>query len=104
MGELEAIAVRLCALQGREQPRLDNIHVSIFAADHGIATEGVSAFPQAVTVEMVKNFAAGGTTVNVLARHLQARFEVIDTGALDLPNVMAYRAGCGTEIFCTAPP
>ena len=106
LGMLETIAQRLAAMQGCDQPRIDNIHISIFAADHGIAAEGVSAFPQAVTAEMVKNFAAGGAAVNVLARHLNAKFEIIDVGLLqpvDLPNVIAHRAGCGTENFKIKP-
>lgn len=106
LGMLESLAIKLAAMQGRDQPQLNNIHISIFAADHGIAAEGVSAFPQAVTAEMVKNFAAGGAAVNVLARHLKAEFEVIDVGllaAVDLPNVIAHRAGCGTENFKTKP-
>ncbi len=106
LGLLEDIAVRLAAMQHRGQPRLDKIHVSVFAADHGIAAESVSAFPQAVTVEMVKNFAAGGAAVNVLARHVAAHFEVIDVGllqAVDLPNVIAERAGAGTANFKHVP-
>ena len=106
LGMLENIAVRLAAMQGCDQPRLENIHITIFAADHGIAAEGVSAFPQAVTAEMVKNFAAGGAAVNVLARQVKARFEVVDVGLLqpvDLPNVTAHRAGCGTDNFKLGP-
>jgi nicotinate-nucleotide--dimethylbenzimidazole phosphoribosyltransferase len=106
LGMLEQLAIRLSALQGREYPRIDKIHVSIFAADHGIAAEGVSAFPQVVTQEMVKNFAAGGAAVNVLARHLNANFEVVDVGllqAVDLSNVILNRAGCGTANFKLQP-
>jgi nicotinate-nucleotide--dimethylbenzimidazole phosphoribosyltransferase len=106
LGLLEDVAVRLSAMQHRDRPQLESIHVSVFAADHGIAEEGVSAFPQAVTVEMVKNFASGGAAVNVLARHVAAGFEVIDVGLLqivDLPNVIANRAGAGTANFKQAP-
>ncbi len=102
LGLLEDCAVRLAAMQRREQPRLEKVHVSVFAADHGIAEEGVSAFPQVVTMEMVKNFAAGGAAVNVLARHIAAHFEVVDVGllqALDLPNIISHRAGAGTANF-----
>lgn len=106
LGMLERLAIRLAAMQRRERPVLNNIHISIFAADHGIAAEGVSAFPQAVTAEMVKNFAAGGAAVNVLARHCQAGFEIVDVGmisSVDLPEVIQHRAGCGTENFKLAP-
>jgi len=106
LGMLESLAVRLAAMQSRDDPRLENIHISIFAADHGIAAEGVSAFPQTVTAEMVKNFVAGGAAVNVLARHTQACFEVIDVGLLqpvNLPAVIEHRAGNGTENFKVKP-
>lgn len=106
LGLLESLAVRLAAMQGRDEPRLDNIHVSIFAADHGIAAEGVSAFPQAVTAEMVKNFARGGAAVNVLARHAKAHFEVVDVGllqAVNISGVIAHRVAAGTENFKLKP-
>lgn len=106
LGMLEQLAVKLAALQRRDDPQLENIHISIFAADHGVAAEGVSAFPQAVTAEMVKNFAAGGAAVNVLARQVKASFEVVDVGLLnpvELPNVIRQRAGAGTENFKIKP-
>ena len=106
LGMLENIAVRLSAMQRREFPRIENIQVCVFAADHGVAQENVSAFPQAVTVEMVKNFAAGGAAVNVLSRHVAARFEVIDVGLLqpvELSNVISARAGAGTSNFRHVP-
>ena len=80
LGELEAIAVRLAAMQGVVKPRLDNIHISVFAADHGVVEEGVSAFPQAVTAEMVRNFSNGGAAISVLARQLGAHLEVVVLG------------------------
>ncbi|WP_150050315.1 MULTISPECIES: nicotinate-nucleotide--dimethylbenzimidazole phosphoribosyltransferase [Methylomonas] len=106
LGKLEALAVRAAAMQNTDKPGFDNIRVSVFAADHGIAAEGVSAFPQAVTAQMVKNFAAGGAAVNALSRYLAAGFEVVDVGLLepvDLPQVLACRAGCGTRNFKVEP-
>lgn len=106
LGMLEEIAARLAAMQGRDYPELNTFHVSIFAADHGIALEGVSAFPQAVTMEMVKNFAAGGAAINVLARQVKAGFEVVDVGLLHpvgLTSVIEHRAGPGTENFKLRP-
>lgn len=103
LGMLESDAARLAGMQRTAQPKLDKIHISVFAADHGVAAEGVSAFPQVVTTEMVKNFVAGGAAVNVLARHVHAHFEVVDVGLiqpLDLPSVLNYRAGPGTSNFC----
>lgn len=102
LGMLEILVARLAAIQRRDAPAVDNIHISIFAADHGIAAEGVSAFPQAVTAEMVKNFAAGGAAVNVLARQVKAHFEVVDVGLLhpvDHPAVINNHAGHGTANF-----
>ncbi len=100
LGRLEALAVTLAALQGRGQPRLDRVRMVVFAADHGVAASGVSAFPQAVTVAMVRNFAAGGAAISVLARELGAALEVVDVGTAtppgDLPGVVSARAGAGT--------
>lgn len=82
LGALEALAVRLAALQRRERPQLDTVWISVFAADHGVAAEGVSAFPQAVTAQMIDNFAAGGAAISVLAAQLGATLEVIDLGTV----------------------
>lgn len=80
LGELESIAVRLSAMQATVFPKLENCWISIFAADHGLAESGVSAFPQAVTAQMVKNFLNKGAAISVLAEHHQARLEIIDVG------------------------
>ncbi|HEY9145888.1 MAG TPA: nicotinate-nucleotide--dimethylbenzimidazole phosphoribosyltransferase [Thiobacillus sp.] len=107
LGRLEAIAIQLAALQGTEQPCVDNVHITVFAGDHGVAGEGVSAFPQAVTAEMVKNFARGGAAICVAARTLGAPLEVInlgtvhDTGPLD--GVKDCRLGPGTANFTLEP-
>lgn len=80
LGELEQIAIRLAAMQATDKPNIDKVWISIFAADHGIAVAGVSAFPQAVTAEMVKNFVCGGAAISVLAEQHQAHLEIIDIG------------------------
>jgi nicotinate-nucleotide--dimethylbenzimidazole phosphoribosyltransferase len=86
LGSLEAMAVRLCAMQGTSTPSVDNAQVVVFAGDHGIAEEGVSAFPQVVTGEMVKNFSRGGAAICALARQNNAQFEVVNLGTVvDLP-------------------
>jgi nicotinate-nucleotide--dimethylbenzimidazole phosphoribosyltransferase len=107
LGRLEEAAIDLAALQGRSAPALDRVAVAVFAGDHGVAHEGVSAFPQSVTGEMVRNFARGGAAINALARHLAADLEVIDVGtAVDpgaLAGVRSARAGAGTANFCTGP-
>ncbi|RDZ29566.1 nicotinate-nucleotide--dimethylbenzimidazole phosphoribosyltransferase [Lysobacter silvisoli] len=86
LGALEAAAVRLAALQRTEQPSLQRVWISVFAADHGVAAEGVSAFPQAVTGEMVRNFASGGAAISVLARELGARLDVVNLGTVNDPG------------------
>ena len=80
LGDLEALAIRLAGWQHRDRPSLERVHITVFAGDHGVAAEGVSAFPQAVTVEMLRNFARGGAAISVLARSLGASFEVVNLG------------------------
>ena len=103
LGRLEKMAVRLAGMQGEEKPSLERIHISVFAADHGVAAEGVSAFPQEVTVAMIANFAHGGAAISVLAKSLGATLEVVDVGAVsvppELPGVISHRAGNGTANF-----
>lgn len=82
LGVLEETAVRLAAMQGVAAPSLDRVWISVFAGDHGVAAEGVSAFPQAVTGEMVRNFARGGAAICVLARALGASLEVVHLGTV----------------------
>jgi len=86
LGDLEAMAVRLCAMQGVDKPCVDNAQIVVFAGDHGITEEGVSAFPQVVTGEMIKNFSAGGAAITALAGQQGADFEVVNVGiVVDLP-------------------
>lgn len=103
LGRLEDIAVQLAVWQGVAQPILQRIHISIFAADHGVADEGVSLFPQAVTAEMVRNFARGGAAITVLAKELNAELEVINLGTVSevesLPGVRDERIAPGTANF-----
>ena len=78
LGRLEAIAVRLSAFQQNLRPCADRCRVLVFAGDHGIADEEVSAYPKTVTTEMMRNFARGGAAVTVLARAVGAEVEVVD--------------------------
>ena len=77
LARLEELAVTLAAMQGTPLPAVDKLQIVVFAADHGLATNGVSAFLQAVTGAMVRNFANGGAAINVLARSLGAKLEVV---------------------------
>jgi nicotinate-nucleotide--dimethylbenzimidazole phosphoribosyltransferase len=77
LGRLEELAVRIDAIRGREPFRAV---IVVAAADHGVADEGVSAYPQEVTRQMVANFAGGGAAVSVLARQAGAEVRVVDAG------------------------
>ncbi len=107
LGKLENIAVHLAHLQQRNRPTIDNIAIAIFAGDHGVAAEGVSAFPQEVTAQMVMNFLQGGAAISVMAKQLNAQLEVIDTGiASSLPEqkgLIIQRAGNGTANMAKEP-
>jgi nicotinate-nucleotide--dimethylbenzimidazole phosphoribosyltransferase len=83
LGRLEEIAIWLARWQGR--PRLDRVEVLVFAGNHGVVAQGVSAFPASVTAQMVANFAAGGAAINQLAAVAGARLQVIPI-ELDRPT------------------
>lgn len=107
LGRLEELGVTLAAMQGTQQPRVDKLWITVFAGDHGVVAEGVSAFPQVVTAEMVRNFARGGAAISVLAREWDARLEVVNVGTVqpleDLPGVVEARVGPGTANFVHEP-
>lgn len=80
MGRLEEFAMRFVSISGEVMPEIPKKVVFTFAGDHGVAAEGVSAFPAEVTPQMVFNFINGGAGINVLARHAGADVVVIDIG------------------------
>lgn len=82
LGRLEELAVRLAAMQRRSRPALERVRITVFAADHGVAADGVSAFPQEVTAQMIANMAAGGAAISVLAEQIGAAIELIDLGTV----------------------
>lgn len=82
LGQLEALAAQLALIQGKERLSLNRPVLLIFAADHGIAEEGVSIAPSAVTQQMVLNFLAGGAAANCFCRTLGVELQVIDAGML----------------------
>lgn len=100
LGRLENVAVQLAGLQGTATPAVDRVQISVFVGDHGICEEGISAYPQAVTAQMIANFAAGGAAISVLAKSLGAGLEVVNLGTVggvapDLPGVIdAHIAPC----------
>ncbi|WP_395450934.1 nicotinate-nucleotide--dimethylbenzimidazole phosphoribosyltransferase [Aminobacter sp. UC22_36] len=85
LGKLESIAAWLARWQGRDMPRLDKVKVIVFAGNHGVTAQGVSAYPSEVTVQMVANFAGGGAAINQLARLAGAELAVIPL-ELDRPT------------------
>src|SRR5262245_59079172 len=85
LGRLEDLVAWLAHWQGREPPRLDDVEILVFAGNHGVAAQGVSAFPAEVTVQMVANFAAGGAAINQLARGGGASLRVVPL-LLDKPT------------------
>ena len=106
LGDLETLAITLAGWQGRVQPRLERVHISVFAADHGVTEEGVSAFPAAVTAEMIKNFVRGGAAISVLARALNATLEVINLGTISqgvIAGAHDVSLGPGTANFVNGP-
>jgi nicotinate-nucleotide--dimethylbenzimidazole phosphoribosyltransferase len=81
LGRLEDLAIFMAGWQGRERPRIDRARAAIFAGNHGIVAHGISAFPAAVTAEMVRNFESGGAAINALAGAAGLELKVV---ALDL--------------------
>jgi nicotinate-nucleotide--dimethylbenzimidazole phosphoribosyltransferase len=80
LGRLEELARRISGIQGQVPPRLGRKLLFVFAGDHGITEEGVSAYPKEVTAQMTYNFLDGGAAINVLARHYGVEVEVVDMG------------------------
>ena len=77
LGRLEELVAWLAGWQGRAMPRLDRVDVLVFAGNHGVVAQGVSAFPASVTAQMVANFAAGGAAINQISRAVGASLRVI---------------------------
>jgi len=107
LGKLEELARRMAVIQRKIPPRLGRKLLFVFAADHGVAAQGVSAYPKQVTAQMTKNFLDGGAAINVLARHYGVDTEVVDVGVdYDLAGARGLR-DCkirrGTANFARAP-
>ncbi len=106
LGGLERLAVRIASIQRTAEPSLGTPVVVVCAADHGVAAEGVSAFPSSVTAQMVANYAGGGAAVSVLARRAGATLVVVDCGVaepLPVPGVLDRRLGAGTASMLHGP-
>ncbi len=108
LGRLEELALRYCLIRGTTQPAVPRKRICCFAGDHGVADEGVSAFPKEVTPQMVLNMLGGRAAVNVLAEHAGAELQVIDVGVADpmaeAPSSLVRRkVGLGTENIARGP-
>lgn len=106
LGRLEALTIDLAGLQATDRPRADRVPIIVFAGDHGIAAQGVSAYPQEVTIAMMANFASGGAAISVLAREIGSRLEVVDAGSLAdtlLPGVITDKPRRGSRDFSQSP-
>lgn len=101
LGTVETLAAQIARVQGTLTPTLERCHVILFAADHGIAHESVSAYPQAVTRQMVANFLAGGAAANVFSRTNGVHLQVVDAGVagdpIDSPGLVSLRIAAGTR-------
>ncbi|SAK58648.1 nicotinate-nucleotide--dimethylbenzimidazole phosphoribosyltransferase [Caballeronia ptereochthonis] len=107
LGRLEALALQMGLIQRTTKPRIERPAMIVFAADHGIAKEGVSSYPQEVTAQMVANFLAGGAAINALSRSVGMTLEVVDAGvATPIPIDRGYERlslGLGTRNFAQEP-
>lgn len=107
LGKLEDIAVKFAGWQGTPLPKLDNIMVRVFAGDHGVCGQGVSAFPQEVTGQMLLNFIHGGAAISVLSKQLNADFAAVNMGiAAEIPqaeNLINFQLMPGTNDFTQQP-
>ena len=107
LGRLEDFAKRVAGISGTLSPTVKRKVIFVMAGDHGVAEEGVSAYPQEVTFQMVYNFIQGGAAINVLARHIGAKIVVVDMGvAKDFPSgkgIVVKKISYGTKNIAKGP-
>ena len=107
LGRLEELSIKLAGIRGEPIPRINHKAIVTMAADHGVVAEGVSAYPQAVTPQMVLNFLHGGAGINVLAKHVGAKVIVVDMGvASDIephPALLSRKIAYGTQNMARGP-
>lgn len=107
LSELEHIAILLASLQNKDQPDIQAPWISIFAGDHGVMEENISAYPQAVTRQMLMNFTTGGACISVIAKEYAATLQVIDCGTVgdnyQYPHVETHCIAPGTANFVKQP-
>ncbi len=108
LGRLEEISIQLAGMKADPLPGVSRKAVIVMAADHGVALEGVSAFPREVTQQMVQNFLAGGAAINVLARQAGASMTIVDIGVAadfdpSLPGLLHRKVARGTRNMAEGP-
>ncbi len=107
LGLLEQTALQIGLVLGQTAPEINAPALLVFAADHGVADEGVSAFPQSVTWQMVENYLAGGAAVNVFARRHGCKVLVVDAGVKHdfaaREGLLTHKIAHGTRNFCLQP-
>jgi nicotinate-nucleotide--dimethylbenzimidazole phosphoribosyltransferase len=107
LGRLEELSIRLAGMRADPFPSVERKAVIVMAADHGVATEGVSAYPAEVTAQMVLNFLRGGAAINSLARQAGARVSVVDIGVASgfeaVPGLIRRKVMCGTRSLAKGP-
>ncbi len=103
LGILEKLALQIGLVQNTEMPVLHNPTIVVFAADHGIATEGVSAYPQEVTFQMVMNFLQGGAAINVFCQQNNLNLKIVDAGVnfdfVPHSQLISTKIAYGTQSF-----
>ena len=107
LGRLEILATIIAGITGSDRPRLDDRLLIVAAGDHGVEAQGVSAYPQSVTAQMVANFVSGGAAANVLADHAGARVRVVDAAVFDetpdVDGLLRLRLAAGSDDITQGP-
>lgn len=107
LGRLESLGTQYVAITQSLPAKNPDAMMFVLAADHGVAGEGVSAYPSSVTAQMVKNFLQGGAAINVLARQIGAQVRVVDMGVQEdmgaSPGLWVRKIGLGTRNMCEGP-
>ncbi|MCC6264520.1 MAG: nicotinate-nucleotide--dimethylbenzimidazole phosphoribosyltransferase [Bryobacterales bacterium] len=105
LGQLEEAGTRYACIRNTAEPHLEKKAIYVFCGDHGVVAEGVSRYPQAVTMEMMRNFARGGAAINVLCQAHEMEAVIVDIGAAGatVEEVLDCRLANGTENFAKRP-
>lgn len=107
LGVLERLARQIGLIQATERPVIARPAIIVCAGDHGVTDEGVSAYPQSVTWQMVENFLAGGAAINVFARQNGIALHIVDAGVNHdfgvRPGLVDRKVAPGTANFCRGP-